>query len=256
MAGDEEPDMVFTPKVLKKDRTDLNITVLKESETISIDLDTFNIVEVRDFEDPSKTGTATYDEKANALYVYMADHQSNFELNKEAFILNLQKGYKNFALSRIGSYDTDESKLPACKFFVPSKQREDAELPSNWRYTNGFIHPSCISAEMGCSTKKPGQCAPYQTNGGDMTRCRGFEKLEDQTFIEVLDKATREVIVTVSKHYDLHRVVTFTTDDNPDLVIKSADDANQYVDKNFDSDLTDIRLPEQEKTSYFDKVFV
>lgn len=215
------------------------------------DLDNFEINLIKDFEDESLAGYAYYDSKTHALNVYMPSHVIEFELNYEALVPRVMRGTERFKLSDIGSVVMDESMLPTCKYFIPSKKQETSEVPSNWRYATGFVKPSCVCPKLGKSTRNPGVC----DEGLYMKHCGGFEALEDEVYLEVKDTTTNESLVTVSKHFSPPRIVTFVVNDTEQTRLNTPEEVQAHIAKYLNADVTEVVHPAKQRDSYFQKVF-
>lgn len=225
----------------------------EERPAFVVDPETFDVKEIYNCVDPQLADRGIYDKETNILTVYLAPHQQNFVLDKDRFLRRVGAHFTEFRISQIGAVEIDEEALPACKYFIPSKKQVNSELPDSWRYTTGFIQPSCVCPTLGFSSRKPGQCKPF-IDSPDLSSCSGFEPLREEAYVQIMDRNTQDVIVTISKKYNVRREVTFVSDAEPDKVMHNASDIDAYAN-DFDQDLTEVRYSSTKRESYFQKVF-
>jgi hypothetical protein len=264
MDGDKKlTPTVFRPTIKfempKPEEEDEDVAVIPKGmkfplpkPVIEIDGDKFEVVEVRDCDDPSLINRGVFSVEEQKLYAYLPQHVTEFEVNFEKMAAHLQIGATHFPLKDIGTVTEDPTMLPTCKFLVPSKKQSSSELPSNWKFLTGFINESCTSPKLGNSLRNPGVCTPCQNGASALSACRAFEPLEDEAVLQV--KTETEVHI-ISKHFSPVRVVTFVVDSDPKVRVHSLDEMNEHLAQTVDMDAATIEPIQKSKNSYFEKVF-
>lgn len=150
------------------------------------------------------SGKIIYDPDTKKLLVHAPSYVKSYSLNDllvSSFIRN--KLYSFDLFSVIESYQTDESKIPSCKYFVPSAQLVElgSKTPDSWKFTEAPLVPCCThqsTAHMGLKA--------YCSHLPNLVTCKIYDP-EEWTDIQTLHKQDGTLVSTAQYSFSIPRIL-------------------------------------------------
>lgn len=163
----------------------------------------YQVENVLDFSD-DLSGKVIYDPETKKLLVHAPIYVKSYSLNNllvSSFIKN--KLYTFDFFSVIESYQIDESKIPSCKYFVPSSQLVElgSKTPDSWKFTEPPLTPCCThqsTAHMGLKA--------YCSHLPSLVTCKIYAP-EDWTDIQTLHKQDGTLVSTAQYTFSIPRIL-------------------------------------------------
>lgn len=158
---DVPSDTIVHPLALKAQylMDHLSITVYMESEFTDLGIPA------------TKLNTVEFDN--DSLTIYVPDYIANINVNYVNLARLVMMGKKQFLFEQIAdSCAIDETRILACKHFVPSDQMVKSfgsQIPRRWKYTVAPLKPTCIHPSIMDQLRSPCNQLPL------VNQCRMYE---------------------------------------------------------------------------------